>query len=280
MLQLSVDQKVFEDILNAQQKILRKDYSKYLQKELLEPKILNDKISYSIKDIQKLKIVNGLGSLKPQLIIECTSLKYNTKEQCFEFHLGIILEQKNTTSIDLIDEIIKKLLKEKEDMADIMFRDYLTGLYNRYKMKDDLNAYVKRLDSNKLSAVFVDADRFKGINDKFGHDAGDEALKYLSSKLQDYCLLLNAQVYRFGGEEFILLCFKEEEELLKILNRLRIEIKSQKVPNVKESISLTVSMGVAFWKNASSKDDLIKRADLAVYEAKEQGRNKVLVHQT
>ena len=83
-----------------------------------------------------------------------------------------------------------------------------------------------------------------------------------------------------GGGGGVKFCFKEEEELLKILNRLRIEIKSQKVPNVKESISLTVSMGVAFWKNASSKDDLIKRADLAVYEAKEQGRNKVLVHQT
>ena len=277
MLQLNVDKRIFEDILCGKEKILIKEFTTYWKKELLEPKILNDKITYSIKEIKTIKLLNGLGSTKPQLIIECNKINYNTKDCQFEFTMGSILEQKNTRSIDLRDDIIKQLLKEKEQMKDIMFRDYLTGLYNRYKMKEDLNSFVNRIDHKNLSAVFVDADKFKNINDNFGHDAGDEALKYLSSKLQEYSFKLDGSVYRYGGEEFIILCFKEEKDLLNILNNLRVEIKSNQIPNIKERVYLSVSMGVSFYKNAKSKENLIKLADDAVYKAKANGRNRIEV---
>lgn len=277
MIQLNVAKKIFEDILCGKEKILIKEFTPYWKKELLEPKIFNDKITYSIKEIKKIKVLNGLGSSKPLLIIECNKINYNTKDCQFEFSLGSILEQKNTTSVDLRDDIIKELLKEKKEMQDIMFRDYLTGLYNRYKMKDDLNSFVNRIDYKKLSAVFVDADKFKNINDTYGHDAGDEALKYLSSKLQEYAFKLDGIVYRYGGEEFIILCFKEEKELLEILNNLRVDIKSEQIPNIKERVYLSVSMGVSFYKNAKSKENLIKLADDAVYKAKANGRNRIEV---
>lgn len=88
-----------------------------------------------------------------------------------------------------------------------MNRDHLTGVYNRRKMENDLSMFINQKNSSYLCAVFIDADRFKGINDNFGHDTGDRVLIYLGKKLDKYAKVLNGEVYRFGGEEFVILCF-------------------------------------------------------------------------
>lgn len=276
MYKISVDKELFKDIQFKKTHILEKETSRYWQKELLEPKIINDKIKYSIKQIDKLLITNGLGEEKPQLTIECEKIDYSAKKDIFEFHLGKILEQRNTdVSEDYKDNLIEELLREKAELEDTMNRDHLTGVYNRRKMENDLNMFINQNNSNFLCAIFIDADRFKGINDNFGHDAGDRTLVYLGQKLQQHARILNGEVYRYGGEEFIILCFLPKNEIISKLDILREDIKSQKIYHTSRDISITVSIGVSFYSECKSKDEMIKRADNGVYKAKNNGRDRI-----
>ncbi len=276
MYKISVNKELFKDIQLKKISIIEKKTSKYWQKELLEPKIEDGKIKYNIKQIDTLNIANGLADNKPQLIVECKKIAYCFKKNIFEFHLGKIIEQKNINlSSDYKDAIIEELLRQKAQLEDLMNRDYLTGVYNRRKMENDLNIFINQNNAFLLTSIFVDADRFKGINDNFGHEAGDRVLIYLAEKLQYHAKLLNGEVYRYGGEEFLILCFMNKNELLPKLDVLRADIKSQKIYHDKRDISVTVSMGIAFYNESVSKEDMIKKADAGVYKAKSNGRDRI-----
>jgi diguanylate cyclase (GGDEF)-like protein len=273
---LSVSKEIFDDILLKKVVILTKENSKYWKKELLEPKIINDVISYSVKQFPSLTIINGLGKDKPLLVVECNRVSYSSSKDCFEFKLGKILEQKNTNlEEDYKDNLIEQLLKEKQLLEDRMNKDHLTQVYNRRKMEDDLEVFQRQSNSSFLSAIFIDADRFKGINDNFGHEAGDRTLQYLGNKLKKHAKNLNGEVYRYGGEEFIILCFITKEHIFKPLNILREDIKSEHLYHATKDISITVSMGVAFFSNYKNTYEMIQASDKAVYKAKNNGRDRI-----
>jgi len=280
MYKISISKDLFEDILLKKTSLLTKENSKYWKKELLEPSIVNDKITYSIKQFDKLTLTNGLGEDKPQVVIECEKIDYSSSYDRFEFHLGRVIEQKNTTmGEDYKDNLIEQLLKEKQALEDRMNRDHLTGVYTRKKMEDDLSMYINQNNSNLLCAIFIDADRFKGINDNFGHDAGDRTLQYLGDKLKTHANYLNGEVYRYGGEEFVILCFLPKEQIVPKLEDLRVDIKSQRVYHQNRDICITVSLGVAFYDDFNNKDIMLQKADEAVYTAKRNGRDRVeIVH--
>lgn len=275
---ISIGKEIFEDILNMKLRVLSKDINKYWRSELLDIKIVDDKIRYDIKKVNSLILTNGLGEEKPSIKIECKEVDYNSKLNKFEFKLGKILEQKNiNTTENFKDNLIEELLREKELLKDMMNKDALTSLYNRRKMEADLELFAKQKHSSLLCAVFIDADRFKGINDNFGHDTGDRVLKYLANKIQSHAYGLNGEAYRYGGEEFIILCFEKKDELIKKLNILREDIKSQMIFHPLKEISITVSMGVSFYNKTNSLDEFIKMADEKVYEAKLNGRDRLEV---
>jgi hypothetical protein len=96
MYKLSINKDLFEKILLKKINVLEKENNNYWKKELLEPIIKDDKLTYTIKQIKKLLITNGLGSDKPQMIIECLKVDYSIEKSVFEFYFGKILEQKNT----------------------------------------------------------------------------------------------------------------------------------------------------------------------------------------
>ena len=278
MLHISVNKELFEDISTTKQKILTKEMSKHWKKELLDIKIVNDKIKYSIKSVDRLKISNGLGEDKPTLIIDCEKIEFNGKKDSFDIKLGRIIERHNSfVTEDYKDSLIEQLLREKEQLQDSMNKDHLTKVFNRRKMEEDLNAFINQRNASQLCAAFVDADRFKGINDTFGHDAGDEVLVFLANKLKHHAQLLNGEVYRYGGEEFILLCFTPKEFFINGLERLQNDIKSEKIFNVIRPISLTVSIGVSFYDEVKTKDELLKKADDGVLQAKDNGRDRIVV---
>jgi len=279
MLHISINKTLFEDILSNSKKQLIKDASKHWKKVLLEPRIIDDKIYYEINKFKKLYLSNGLGSEKPAIVIECKDIIQDKTQNQFIFELGSIIEHKNINVNQKKDELIEKLLREKQELEESIAKDHLTQTYNRRKMDIDLQMFIKQANAKDLAAVFVDADRFKGINDNFGHNTGDRALQYLAKKLQKHALLLEGEVYRYGGEEFVLLCFCPNEQLLKKLNELRIDIKSEKILHPFKEISLSVSMGVAFWKDSNSIENFIKKADEAVYLAKTNGRDRIEVIQ-
>ena len=273
---LSVNKELFEEILLKKTQRINKENTKYWKKELLNPEIKNDKIVYSINQFEKLLITNGLGSDKPQLVIECNKIEYSNSYDSFDFNLGKILEQKNTNlGEDYKDNLIEQLLREKEELKDTINRDFLTKTYNRRKMDLDLESFSRQRNINLLTAVFIDADRFKGINDNFGHETGDRALIYLADKLKKHSKQLFGDVYRYGGEEFVILCFIRKEEILSKLNALKEDIKSQNIYHPKRDISLTVSMGVSFYSDYNSKEQMIKKADEGVYKAKNNGRDRI-----
>ena len=118
---LSINKELFDDILLKKINILEKQNNSYWKKELLEPAIIDDNLTYTIKQFDKLQITNGLGKDKPQMIIECKRVDYDIKNGCFEFYLGKIFEQKNINVIeDDKDIIIKQLLEEREKLIEML----------------------------------------------------------------------------------------------------------------------------------------------------------------
>lgn len=121
MYKFSISKELFDDILLKKIKVLEKENTNYWKKELLEPIIIDDKLTYKIKQFEKIILTNGLGDDKPQMTLECLKVDYSIKNACFEFYLGKILEQKNTTiNENQKDMLIEQLLKEKEELENIL----------------------------------------------------------------------------------------------------------------------------------------------------------------
>jgi diguanylate cyclase (GGDEF)-like protein len=155
--------------------------------------------------------------------------------------------------------------------------DGLTGLPNRLLLLDRLEqvmARAKRQDDYHFALLFIDLDRFKVINDSLGHVVGDRLLVAIASKLQD-CVRTDDTVARLGGDEFIILLdnIKTEQVAIKIAQRINQELKTP-VDIEGQKVFTTASIGIAF--NSSfdrSPVELLRNADLAMYEAKAQGKS-------
>ncbi len=119
MYKFSINKNLFEDILLKRVSILEKEKTNYWKKELLEPVLIDDKLSYEIKQFKKLILTNGLGNTKPQLVIECLKVDYSIQKGIFEFYLGKIIEQKNITiQEEQKDKIIEELLEENRKLKE------------------------------------------------------------------------------------------------------------------------------------------------------------------
>ncbi len=177
----------------------------------------------------------------------------------------------------------KALEAAKEELREQANHDYLTGLYNRryfQQISQDLINIAKR-DASKISVIMLDIDRFKMVNDTYGHRAGDLVLKHLASTLTEHTR--NSDIIaRLGGEEFaILLLNSDEKSGAVIAEKLRITIESQPVAIDNETdIFFTVSLGVSSVdvENDVNIDTALNGSDTALYKAKASGRNKVIVH--
>lgn len=154
--------------------------------------------------------------------------------------------------------------------------DYLTGLFNRMKCDSDIRKVVEQAKANNQTGaiLFLDLDNFKNINDSLGHDYGDALLKEMGAYFQSVVGLRN-HCYRMGGDEFILIVTPENYELLnKILTHI---ITSFNKPwfLIDSECYCTMSMGVVlFPENGTDVNDLIKKADIAMYRAKKSGKNR------
>ncbi|HEY0721957.1 MAG TPA: GGDEF domain-containing protein [Gammaproteobacteria bacterium] len=152
--------------------------------------------------------------------------------------------------------------------------DPLTGVANRRAMLHALQTVTGVLSNSgrPMALLLFDVDRFKGINDNFGHAAGDEVLITLSHRANAY-LRASDLLGRWGGEEFIILALDQDEsQALQMAERLRAELETIVYPQVG---TVTVSIGVTAYIPGESIELFIKRADDALYQAKERGRNRV-----
>lgn len=163
------------------------------------------------------------------------------------------------------------------EFAQLSVTDPLTGLLNRRYIEERLSEEINRSDRSgePLSFLMIDVDEFKSYNDRFGHPAGDEALRVVGSILRQNLRGADVAV-RYGGEEFsVLLPNTNTEEAEAIAERIRSHIARTEFPKRQ----VTVSIGVASRLNGiQSVKDLISAADKALFRAKETGRNLVLVY--
>ena len=156
--------------------------------------------------------------------------------------------------------------------------DHLTGIANRRTFFEagELELTRAKRSQRQLSLILIDADHFKDVNDTHGHPAGDAVLQHLASVLTDTFGTVDG-VARIGGEEFaVLLPATDLDEALRGAERLRAAVQAQAVVVAGQPIHYTISAGVATASGASLVlDDLIRRADTALYQAKAAGRDRV-----
>jgi diguanylate cyclase (GGDEF)-like protein len=159
--------------------------------------------------------------------------------------------------------------------------DSLTGALNRTGMEKGFKREMELARRNKddLSILLLDIDYFKKINDDYGHDFGDTVLKEISTHVKS--CIRNTDVFaRFGGEEFVVLLNNTSRSgALLLAERIRQQIEQASVTFNKEEVSYTTSIGVATLKGTDDRDSFFNRADKALYEAKDNGRNRVVLSQ-
>lgn len=168
-----------------------------------------------------------------------------------------------------------------EKMQNLATHDALTYLYTKgYFLKRLREEYRRCVRQNAvLSLLMLDIDYFKDYNDKFGHIAGDIVLKTLSIIIVEFFKELNPVISRFGGEEFcVVLNQVDKQKALRLAQELCAKIAQAEIVLRRHKTNVTVSIGVAsFPFDARDEDELILKADRAMYEAKRLGRNRVVV---
>ncbi|MCP4601909.1 MAG: GGDEF domain-containing protein [Proteobacteria bacterium] len=210
--------------------------------------------------------------------------------RCFEVYCYPFIEQEIVTHIVVVSRDIteRKVLEEK------VFIDPLTGLYNYRYINKRIEEEFERASRYNLDValLFADIDFFKKINDKLGHQGGNEILTHMANILSNSTkkslgtrpTLRKADIIgRFGGEEFVVLLPETSKENAEnIAERIRDTIENYNFPHSKDhpNVVITISIGIAAYPDDGIENpgDLIKKADLAMYDAKHKGRNRVSIY--
>jgi diguanylate cyclase (GGDEF)-like protein/PAS domain S-box-containing protein len=198
-----------------------------------------------------------------------------------EMNAFSITEKETGESIALA-VIIRDITERKRSeraLIELATSDPLTGIFNRRRFFELSSKEFKNalLNSLNLSVLMIDADHFKDVNDKYGHAIGDQVLTGIVVRLKK-CLRDSDILARYGGEEFVILMPGADIKTASVVaERLREEVKKSPIPTSRVSLPITISIGVSVLiENIDlTIDDLVNRADQAMYEAKNSGRDCV-----
>lgn len=176
-----------------------------------------------------------------------------------------------------------------QQLALLSRTDHLTGLSNRRHMSEELERFWRRArrEQSPLAALMIDADHFKPYNDHFGHLAGDECLRQISAALRGFAGRPGDLAVRYGGEEFLLLLSSTDlQSAEQVANHILQAVRKLSLPLPDAVSYMTVSIGVAVVVPSAvpdadnSIDMLLQQADGALYQAKEQGRDRLVLSAT
>jgi len=271
------DENIYLIYLNKDAKIeklsqkFRKKFS-LLEDRIKDKNILSDFESLIFSDKQRVILNTSINSL----IVadgECIIIDDNNKRYLFDFHISHLKDNNGILeeSIIILSDVTEKKTIESRSLTDT-----LTQIANRYSLNKSLVKIINEANESdsKLSVIMIDIDHFKRVNDRLGHNIGDKVLKKMAqilvSNTDGQCL-----VGRWGGEEFLVVCNQYDLDKAKQLaEQLRVEIEKTQID---DSYKLTASLGVAQFKLSESIEQLINRADDALYKAKSSGRNNVKI---
>ena len=225
--------------------------------------------------------VNGLEAIEAineqsQIIFPLFEFNFKTESDYTEF-----LERAKAKQADLSAEIINDMMKQKHNIEVLqkeIRQDSMTNLYNHEHFRELLKHEIDRAERYKieLSVIMCDVDDFKEINDSYGHLAGDGVIKAIANCLKQQ-LRESDMIARYGGEEFsIILPHTSSKKAYSVAERLRKKISVLKINYQNQIITLTMSLGIASCQEGekTSVDELIRRADKALYMAKSEGKNQ------
>ena len=174
---------------------------------------------------------------------------------------------------------IEVLKKEMVALRDQSHLDHLTGALNRNGLEQAFRREAARANRQgvALGTALLDIDDFKKINDNYGHQVGDAALAHFAHVIKSTIRPCDVLV-RFGGEEFLLLLpGSGQAQTAHALNRLQYDLSCCPLIHLNQELQITFSAGIAIFKSGETRDEIIARSDRALYQAKREGKNRVIL---
>ncbi len=179
-----------------------------------------------------------------------------------------------------VEKTSQTLRQQNRSLKVLSNTDSLTGLYNRQHLTNRLERLLTASEEAQtpFAILMIDLDRFKALNDEYGHVAGDEAIRRIAEHIRD-TLRKSDYAARFGGEEFVVLLPKvDAAHAFELAERLRLAVASTPVHFDDHKLRVTASIGVSSYPEHGSNGDLLfRRADAALYQAKDKGRNTTVI---
>jgi len=193
---------------------------------------------------------------------------------------GKLLDELRRATI-ISDKTTVDLYENNVELTDKVYLDSLTGIYNRRFLEDSLRriAHSLKRSGDVLSVMMIDIDYFKKYNDTYGHSEGDVCLKKIAETIMDTLLRPDDFVARYGGEEFtVVLPYTDEEGSRYIAEKIQNNVKKRNIPHEKNEVADHVTLSIGFTTVRAdfpqNGDELIKKADIALYQSKQNGRNQ------
>ncbi|MBR3316676.1 MAG: GGDEF domain-containing protein [Atopobiaceae bacterium] len=177
----------------------------------------------------------------------------------------------------VLQAFVREATRSEKALTNRLMHDKLTGLPNRYYITEYLDKLSKSGDLNKYWVALADIDDFKHVNDTYGHNCGDFVLETIAHLLQEG--VGDAQVCRWGGEEFLVVGRIGEgmESQRELLDRTRRTIEGQSLWYEEHRVNVTITLGVAAYREGYTRSEWINVADERLYEGKKSGKNQVVM---
>ena len=259
------------------------------ERDKLQPLIRTDLVPVGFMNEARwqhtVEIFKEAGGLKSDFSLQGFIYDTNPKQDLTWIYgallLAVITLLGVSTVVYYIWRLNKRLTLSLTQVQHLAHHDTLTGLPNRNLFVDRLQRAILKARREKgiFALLFIDVDRFKSINDQFGHTAGDEVLKACCNRMIA-CIRDSDSLGRIGGDEFVLLLedLRSAQDAIEIAKKIKSAVEMG-VSVSGELISTTVSIGIALYPiDSDSEEGLFKRADSAMYKSKQSGRNTISLY--
>ena len=238
----------------------------------------------SLSPYLNLALLYPQALLLPGILVTINTGYFDAKTAVMVLYLAYLSVIAGVTNREYLRTftIESELEKQKKELETLSRVDALTGIFNRGYFNNlyEMQWKLAVRQNTELTLMLIDADHFKAVNDKYGHLSGDECLIQIAAVLRDIFGRTTDVCSRFGGEEFVVLVGATSvEQAEKLAEKVRVRVQSHAYPHKGESFHVTVSIGIASTKPQANQlsSTLIDMADQALYEAKEAGRNNVII---